>query len=185
MYGSLDVDCDTSDSKLFSSIAQKLPDNSLWVTSPLKRTHQTADALIDGGAVPGPREEDADILEQDFGEYNGMTHTELFALREDAYLSFWPMDPDQQAPDGESFAMLRERVARFVERMCTTHRGKDVVCVAHRGTILAALQIALDTPIRNSVSFNIGNVSLTRLTHHADVPSGGPEWRVVDVGWLP
>ena len=185
MYGSFDVDCDTSDSTLFSSIAQKLPDDGIWATSTLRRTHQTADALIAAGAKPSSRVEDADILEQDFGEYNGMPLTELFALRDDAYLGFWPLAPEQQAPGGESFSMLRKRVERFVERMHYEHRGKDVICVAHRGTILAALQIALDLPIRNSVSFDIGNVSLTRLTHHADVPEGGPTWRVVDVSWLP
>jgi len=90
MYGSLDVDCDTSDSTLFSSIAQKLPDDGIWATSTLRRTHQTADALIAAGAKPSSRVEDADILEQDFGEYNGMPLTELFALRDDAYLGFWP-----------------------------------------------------------------------------------------------
>jgi len=185
MYGSLDVDCDTTDGPLFRGIAAKLPDDALWVTSPLKRTRQTADALIEAGASAGSWAQDADIKEQDFGDFNGMTHEELFAQREDAYLGFWPLPPEQQAPNGESFSMLRTRVEGFIERMNAEHRGKDVVCVAHRGTILAALQIALDLPLRNSVSFDIGNVSLTRLTHHADVPEGGPQWRVVDVSWLP
>lgn len=185
MYGSLDVDCDTSDTELFEGIAAKLPVDALWVTSPLKRTRQTADALVAAGAEPREWAQDADILEQDFGDFNGMTHEELFARREDAYLGFWPLPPEQQAPNGESFAMLRARVETFIDRTVAEHRGRDVVCVAHRGTILAALQIALDLPMRNSVSFDIGNVSLTRLTHHADVPEGGPRWRVVDVSWLP
>lgn len=185
MYGSLDVDCDTSDTALFSGVAAKLPDDALWVTSPLKRTHQTAQALIDNGANAGQRVQDADIVEQDFGDFNGMTHEELFALRDDAYLGFWPLPPEHQAPNGESFSMLRHRVESFVDRMSNAHRGSDVVCVAHRGTILAALQIALDLPLRNSVSFDIGNVSLTRLTFHADIPEGGPQWRVGDVSWLP
>ncbi len=185
MYGSLDVDSDTSDTALFEGIAAKLPADALWITSPLKRTRQTADALIAAGASASDWAQDADIKEQDFGDFNGMTHEELFALRDDAYLGFWPLPPEQQAPNGESFSMLRARVEAFTQRMLMEHRGKDVVCVAHRGTILAALQIALDLPMRNSVSFDIGNVSLTRLTHHADVPQGGPQWRVVDVSWLP
>ena len=185
MYGSLDVDCDTTDTALFQGIARQLPTDALWVTSPLKRTKQTADALVDAGAMAGSWTNDADIVEQDFGDYNGMTHEELFAMRSDAYLGFWPLPPEQQAPGGESFSMLRSRVDAFIHRMIDQHRGGDVVCVAHRGSILAALQIALDLPLRNSVSFDIGNVSLTRLTHHADVPEGGPQWRVVDVSWLP
>jgi len=185
MYGSLDVDCDTSNTPLFEGIAAKLPGDALWVTSPLKRTQQTADALIHHGASAASWAQDVQIMEQDFGDYNGMTHEELFALREDAYLGFWPLSPEQQAPNGESFSMLRTRVESFIQQMVAEHTGKDIVCVAHRGTILAALQIALDLPLRNSVSFDIGNVSLTRLTQHADVPEGGPKWRVVDVSWLP
>ena len=185
MYGSLDVDSDTSDTALFKGIASKLPEDAIWVTSPLKRTHQTAQALLDNGVRAASIIRDGDIVEQDFGDYNGMTHEDLFALRDDAYLGFWPLPPEQQAPNGESFSMLRQRVEGFVERMNEAHRGKDIVCVAHRGTILAALQIALDLPLRNSVSFDIGNVSLTRLTHHADIPEGGPQWRVSDVSWLP
>ncbi len=185
MYGSLDVDCDTTDTKLFSGVAAKLPSDALWITSPLKRTQQTANALIAGGATAAQWAQDADIAEQDFGDFNGMTHEELFAMRTDAYLGFWPLPPEQQAPNGESFSMLRKRVEAFISRMIEQHQGQDLVCVAHRGTVLAALQIALDLPLRNSVSFDIGNVSLTRLTHHADVPKGGPQWRVVDVSWLP
>lgn len=185
MYGSLDVDSDTSDTALFKGIAARLPKDALWVTSPLKRTQQTADALIDGGAQARDWAIDADIIEQDFGSLNGKTHEELFAKRRDGYLGFWPLPPEEQAPGGESFTMVRARVDAFIERMIKQHQGKDVVCVAHRGSILAALQIALDLPSRNSVSFDIGNVSLTRLTHHADVPADGPQWRVVDAGWLP
>ena len=185
MYGSLDVDCDTSDSDVFKGVAAKLPKDALWITSPLKRTQQTADALIAAGASAASWEQDADILEQDFGDYNGKTHEELFAQRTDAYVGFWPSSPELQAPNGESFAMLRARVESFTQRMSAAHPGKDLVCIAHRGTILAALQIALDLPIKNSVSFDIGNVSLTRLTYHGDVPVGGPSWRVVDVSWLP
>lgn len=185
MYGSLDVDCDTTNTVLFSGIAARLPTDALWVTSPLKRTQQTADALIANGAQCANMIQDPDIMEQDFGQYNGMTHEELFDLRDDAYLGFWPLPPEQQAPGGESFAMLRGRVERFIDRMTHAHRNRNIVCVAHRGSILAALQIALNLPMRNSVSFDIGNVSLTRLTHHADVPEDGPRWKVADVSWLP
>jgi len=183
MYGSLDVDSDTSDTALFKGVAARLPENAVWFTSPLKRTHQTAQALIDNGIGAGDMLQDNDIVEQDFGDYNGLTHEELFALRNDAYLGFWPLPPEQQAPNGESFSMLRQRVERFIDRVIDSHHGKDIVCVAHRGTILAALQIALNLPLRNSVSFDVGNVSLTRLTFHSDIPEGGPQWRVGDVSW--
>ena len=185
MYGSLDVDCDTSDTNLFRGVAAKLPLDAVWITSTLKRTQQTAQALVKNGASADELIKDASIMEQDFGDLNGCTHEELFAQRDDGFLGFWPLPPEQQAPNGESFPMLRERVERFTERMTAEYAGRDVICVAHRGTILAALQIALDMPLRNSVSFDIGNVSMTQIIHHADVPADGPQWRVGEVGWLP
>lgn len=186
MYGSLDVDCDTTDEALFAGVAARLPVDAAWMTSNLKRTRQTADALIAAGANARSITEDADIAELDFGDYNGMTHDALFALRRgDPFLGFFPLSPHEQAPNGESFTLLVERVQRFVSKMQRTHVGEDVVCVAHRGTILAALQIALELPLTTSVAFDIGNVSVTRLIHHADIPEGGPFYRVVNVGWLP
>jgi len=185
MYGSLDVDCLTTDRPLFEAVAARLPTDALWVTSHLRRTRQTADALAAAGARPGEWREDPDIAELDFGDYNGMAIDALFALRDDPFLGFWPLSPHEQAPNGESFAMLVTRVGRFIDTMRRESIGRDVVCVAHRGTILAALQIALELPLTTSVAFDIGNVSLTRLVHHADVPDGGPRYRVAEVGWLP
>jgi len=124
MYGSLDLDCDTSDTALFSAIAARLPANAAWVTSPLKRTRQTADALIAAGA-PEPMliSEDADIAEMDFGDYNGMTHAELFSSRKgDPFLGFWPMSPHDLAPNGESFTLLRDRVQQFINPVRHTHQ---------------------------------------------------------------
>lgn len=187
MYGSLDLDCDTSDGALFTGVAERLPAGATWVTSPLKRTHQTAQALIDAGAPePALRLQDADIAEMDFGDYNGMTHVELFAARDqDPFLGYWPMSPHERAPNGESFTILRDRVQAFIDRMLEERVGSDIVCVAHRGTILAALQIALDLPLTTSVAFTINNVSLTRLVHHGDAKPGGPRWRIRETDWLP
>ena len=81
--------------------------------------------------------------------------------------------------------MLRDRVQQFIDRTIVAMPRGDVVCVAHRGTILAALQIALDLPLSTSVAISIGNVSLTQLVHHGDAKDGGPRWRVDETGWLP
>ena len=187
MYGSQDLDCDTGDTSLFAAVAARLPAQAVWATSHLKRTHQTADALLAAGAAaPATRLQDTAIAEMDFGDYNGLGYAELLhARRGDAFIGFWPMSPHERAPNGESFTQLRDRVAGFVTRMLREHPGCDIVCSAHRGSILAALQIALDLPLTTAVALNVDNVSLTRLTHHADVPAGGPSWRVEECNWLP
>jgi len=187
MYGNQDLDCDTSDATLFKGVAARLPCEAIWVTSQLRRTHQTADALLAAGAPPpAQRLQDAAIAEMDFGVYNGMSHAELRQARaDDPFIGFWPMSPHDRAPDGESFTILRDRVGGFIDGAVQAWPGRDIVCPAHRGTILAALQIALDLPLTSAVASTVDNVSLTRLTHHADALPGGPRWRVEECNWLP
>ena len=118
MYGSLDVDSDTSDTALFAAVAARLPPDALWVTSNLRRTRQTADALVAAGARVGEWREEPDIAELDFGDYNGMEHGELFARRTDPFLGFWPLSPHEQAPNGESFTMLTARACGASSSAC-------------------------------------------------------------------
>ncbi|MYG52066.1 MAG: histidine phosphatase family protein [Rhodospirillaceae bacterium] len=70
---------------------------------------------------------------------------------------------DNAPPNGESFADLRRRVAAAVGRLSAGHRGRDIVAVAHGGTIRAALVGALDLPSPMALSLTIGNSSLTQI----------------------
>src|SRR4051794_40882932 len=83
IYGQTDLSCDCSETALFTGLAEKLPRRAIWVTSNLRRTQETASAVIRAGLpgpqpIPGP---DAvmmpDLAEQDFGEWQGLTHGEL------------------------------------------------------------------------------------------------------------
>jgi len=185
MYGSLDVDCDCSDEAVFKGVAARLPENALWFHSPLKRTIQTANALIAAGAKARSLEEDTRIIEMDFGDYNGRKLVELIEERTDSYVGFFPATPFETTPNGESLSDVAKRVHAFTEEMHEKHRGKDVVVVAHRGTILAALHNALKLPLESSVSFRIDNVSLSRLWQYSNIPADGPQFKLGEVGWLP
>src|SRR5262249_29268640 len=75
---------DCSDTTAFTGLAEKLPQHgALWVTSNLRRTQETAAAIIRAG-LPGPESilgPDAiaipEFAEQDFGEWQGLTYEEL------------------------------------------------------------------------------------------------------------
>jgi len=138
MYGSTDVDCDCSDEFVFKSVAARLPENAKWFYSPLKRTKQTADALLTAGAKAQSLTEDPRIIEMDFGDYNGRKIEELFAERKDSYIGFFPVTPFDTAPNGESLSDVAKRISAFTDDMHQKHAGEDIVVVAHRGTILAA-----------------------------------------------
>lgn len=185
MYGSLDVDSDCSNSAVFKGVAERLPDNALWFHSPLKRTKQTADALMAAGAKAQNLEEDPRIIEMNFGDYNGRKLKELIAEREDSYVGFFPASPFETTPNGESLSDVAKRIDAFTNDMHQKHAGKDIVVVAHRGTILAALHNALQLPLETSVSFRIDNVSLSRLWRYTNIPADGPQYKLGEVGWLP
>lgn len=187
MYGSLDMDSDCSDTALFNGVAAKLPKNAIWYVSPLVRTTQTAHALIKAGADANADDLiiDKRIKEMDFGDLNGITIEDLIKGRDDNYLGFFPTSPFTKTPNGESFEDLSARVNNFIDDVHQQHAGKDIVCVAHRGTILAALRHALQLPLETSVSFRINNVSISRIWRYTDVPDDGPQCSLGEVGWVP
>lgn len=185
MYGSMDLDCDCTNDAVFNGVAARLPKDALWFYSPLKRTKQTADALIAAGAQAKSLTEDPRIIEMDFGDYNGRKLEELIAEREDSYVGFFPATPFETTPNGESLSDVAKRIGEFTDEMHQKHAGKDIVVVAHRGVILAALHNALKLPLETSVSFRVDNVSLSRFWRYSNIAADGPQYKLGEVGWLP
>lgn len=188
IYGQEDYPADCENGASFAALAALLPAEPLWVTSHLRRTHETAAAIL---AARGHGSSDTpswliepDIAEQHVGAWHGLTHDQLNALRgvEDDPFLLWPAS--ERAPGGESFLDVIERVGLAVTRLMAQHRGRDIVAIAHGGSIRAALAIALGIEAERVMSFAIDNCSLTRLDHIADANESGRErscWRVVAV----
>jgi broad specificity phosphatase PhoE len=188
IYGQEDYPADCADGASFAALAALLPPEPLWVTSHLRRTHETAAAILAArryGPADTPRwQTEPDLAEQHVGGWHGLTHDQLNALRGvgDDPFSLWPAS--ERAPDGESFLDVIDRVGRAVTRLTAQHRGRDIVAVAHGGSIRAALAIALGIEAERVMSFAIDNCSLTRLDHISDTNELGRErscWRIVTV----
>ena len=189
IYGACDLDANCTEPALFQGLAQRLPEPAVWITSHLRRTRQTAEAIL---AHRGPSESwprldpHEDLAEQSFGDWQGMTYAELEASRGSLLKGFWLSWADERPPNGESYVDLVERVSAAIHRLTEAHRGQDIVAVTHGGTIRAALALALDMPPERSLSFSVDNCSLTRIDHilGADHP-GGEAWRVSAVNLGP
>lgn len=178
IYGDSDPEADVTELALFQSVARKLPQEALWVITSLQRTAQTAEAIAHAGCdVPEPLVE-PELREQGFGEWHGRAHAEHDATRSDPFVGIWNCAPHETPPGGESFVALMRRTAAAVERLTEAHRGRDIVCVAHGGTIRAALAMALDLAPAGALAFTIDNVSLTRIDRIHAAPPGAPRWRV-------
>lgn len=178
LYGRLDVDCDCSDAPLFRTLARRLPVEAVWIVTPLKRTQMTAAAIARHHPSPPPDFcVDAELVEQDFGHWQGMAYADLAAGPGDIWERFWRAPADETPPGGESFARLTARVAGRINSLTHQHAGRDIVCVGHGGPIRAALAHALGISPQQALRFAVDHCSLTRLDHIAEERSPG-SWRV-------
>jgi alpha-ribazole phosphatase len=182
IYGQKDLGCDTSDRVVFAAVGKILPRDAVWYASSLKRTHQTADAIWSAGfPKPAAMAREADLAEQHLGEWQGMNRAAFLASRPIG--SHWFAAIDEPAPGGESFMDLYNRVRGAIERINTEHAGKDVIAVAHGGTIKAAIGLALGNQPEKGLVFDIDNCSVTRLDYLASAAHSG--WRLPMVNQQP
>jgi alpha-ribazole phosphatase len=190
IYGQLDLSCDCSETAVFIGLAKQLPRDAVWVTSNLRRTHETATAIIRAGLpgpnrIPGPEALAIDDLaEQHFGEWQALAHEDLHRLRASDFHRFWHAPAHEAAPGGESFLALIARVSQAVHRLVENYPGHDIIAVAHGGTIRAALALALGLDPEAALAFTIENCSITRIDH-IDGTGMGHGWRVVTVNRPP
>jgi broad specificity phosphatase PhoE len=190
IYGRKDMPCDCTDATVFAGLAKQLPREAVWVTSDLRRTHETARAIVAAGLpgpaqIPGPETTTiADLAEQSFGDWQGMTYDELRQLRGGAFHRFWHAPAHEQAPGGESFVDVMNRVAKAVHSLIEPHRGRDIIAVAHGGTIRAALGLALGLDPEACLAFTMENCSVTRIDF-IEGPGMGHGWRVITVNRPP
>lgn len=189
-YGQTDFPCETGETALFACLAKRLPRGAAWVTTPLQRTHMTAAALVAAGldgptAIPGPDViVEAALIEQHFGEWQGIRYDELAARRGEAWHRFWLAPAHETPPGGESFVALMARVHAAIDRLNRQFAGRDIVAVAHGGTIRAALALALGLSPEAALAFVVDNLSLTRIDHIGGA-GVGHGWRVSAVNQPP
>jgi alpha-ribazole phosphatase len=182
IYGQEDIACDTSDTEVFEAVAKILPRNAVWYSSNLQRTHQTAAAIWAAG-FPKPAEmtKEPAFAEQHLGQWQGMNRAAFLASQPVG--RNWFADVNEPAPGGESFMDLYTRVCRAIVRINAEQAGKDVIAVGHGGVIKAAVGLALGGQPDRGLSFDIDNVSVTRLDHVA--ATGVSTWRLPMVNQQP
>ncbi|MDN5855773.1 MAG: histidine phosphatase family protein, partial [Actinomycetia bacterium] len=141
------------------------------VTSPLRRTRETADVVAKSLGVEVAVEDD--IAEAAFGEWDGMTFAEV-KDRWPAELDKWLSSTAVAPKDGESFDSVYDRVSRARERIVTDYAGKTVVVVSHVTPIKMLTRIALDAPMPVIYRMELAPASLTTIQWW---PDGTPSLR--------
>jgi ribonuclease H / adenosylcobalamin/alpha-ribazole phosphatase len=111
------------------------------VTSPLQRCYDTA--VKAAKALGLDVTVDDDLVETDFGAWEGLTFGEA-AERDPELHRRWLRDTTATPPDGESFDGVQERVRRARDRIIAEHGAATVLVVSHVTPIKMLLRIALD-----------------------------------------
>lgn len=186
VYGQTDLSADVSDSRIFARLSELLPENPVLVTSDLQRTTLTADAIAQAGlALPEPIKEPA-FREQHFGVWQGLKRDRFYKETGAKMHRFWIAPAFERAPEGESFADLVARAVPAITRLTAEHAGRNILCVAHGGTIRAALAFALGLPPDKALALRTANCGLTQLDHILDENGDGAGvWRIVTVNHDP
>jgi broad specificity phosphatase PhoE/ribonuclease HI len=111
------------------------------ITSPLQRAYDTAAAAAK--ALGLDVSVDEDLIETDFGAWEGLTFGEA-AERDPELHRRWLRDTSVEPPDGESFDSVANRVRRAQRRIITEHGADTVLVVSHVTPIKTLLRLALD-----------------------------------------
>lgn len=140
----------------------------LVLTSPLRRAQETARAVADAASVP--LSVDEDLVETDFGSWEGMTFGEVMA-RWPHEMAAWMADPDVAPPAGESFAAVGARVNTALDRLLAAYQGQTVVVVSHVTPIKSIVCRAMLAPAAALFRFHLDVAALSEAAWYADGPA--------------
>ena len=114
---------------------------SAVIASPLQRAYDTAAKAAK--ALGLDVTVDDDLIETDFGAWEGLTFSEA-AEKDPELHRKWLRDTSVTPPDGESFDSVADRVQRVRGRIISEHAGETVLVVSHVTPIKTLLRLALD-----------------------------------------
>lgn len=138
-YGSTDVlPAEGELQNVISAVKAKItiPSDAQFISSPLSRCTLLAEAFANGREI----KTDARIAELDFGSWELMRWKDIPMQEMDK----WSRDfVNNHAPDGESFALVVERVRSFWEGIIASN-DKTKIVTTHSGVLRALLVIALE-----------------------------------------
>ena len=157
----LDPGLDELGRRQAEALAPVLPKDARVVTSPLRRSRETAAAL--------GREADVDDawIELDYGELDG---TPLRDVPRDVWAG-WQADPSWSPPGGESLVDLGTRIRAACDALAEECADRDVIVVTHVSPVKAAVAWALDVGDHISFRTFVSPASVTTISTARGRPS--------------
>jgi broad specificity phosphatase PhoE len=122
------------------------PDSLPWQVSPLGRTRETAELARKALRLPPTRYNVDDRLKElTFGDWEGKTWAELRSVDRNMVKARSADKWSYVPPRGESYAMLRERIAGWLKSV-----NRDLVVVSHGGVARVLLTLLAGVPVNEA-----------------------------------
>jgi alpha-ribazole phosphatase len=139
-YGSLDVGLSDEGSAHAAQLPAALAhlEYDAVYTSPRIRALQTAEPLGRSVIV------DDDLRELDFGEFEGRRYEEIEASEPELFRAWMETPTRVRFPGGESYADLKTRAVKALDRIRGQH--ESALVVTHGGVVRAAVATWLEIP---------------------------------------
>lgn len=144
------------------------------LASPLQRAFDTAAAAAE--ALGRDVTVDDDLIETDFGGWEGLTFQEASDRDPDLHRR-WLRDTSVPPPGGESFDDVASRVERAQKRIIAEYPGQTVLVVSHVTPIKTLLRMALDAG--PSILYRL-HLDLASLSIAEFYPDGAASVRLVN-----
>jgi probable phosphoglycerate mutase len=116
---------------------------------------------------------DAALRERHYGVFQGMTYADCKSQRPHDYARFKAKDLDYDFGSGESLAGFNKRVLEFLNFLCETHAGENLLVFTHGGVLEMLYRHAMQRGLATPRDFEIPNAALNVLEHAVD------KWRVL------
>lgn len=133
----------------------------LVITSPLKRTIQTAQLLLDGQnnqIIQNPL-----CIERNFGKMQGLTVDEIkFIKPKIEYVKVGGIDHSLNPPEGEILGSLRKRAQEFYHFIFREYHGLDILVVSHEVFLQQFHGLILDKNCKESLAIKVPKLELSR-----------------------
>jgi len=129
--GQIDIDLNETGVKQAELLSGYLSTSAIAAvySSPLKRALKTAEIIAQPHKLKV--NVDTDLIDFNFGKWQGLSHQEVKEKYRDLYAT-WITHPEQvRIPDGEALEDVSKRVIRVRNKVIENHRG-TVVIVGHR-----------------------------------------------------